>query len=180
MISLLWKAINYFVFLHPLLYELHINRGGDCCSTFAGRGKNRAFPPLTTARSFPSLFPPIDRGRKRSGTRWLIWRRSTIPVTRPSWSMTAAPTERGGFRDELSKKYGAWLRVVHLRPNSEGKARAVRHRHTGQQRAIQFGHERGQLSRPGRAQMDGVPFSHLSAGGGGYRRPPGLLIKTAC
>jgi biofilm PGA synthesis N-glycosyltransferase PgaC len=122
MISLLWKAINYFVFLHPL-YMSFIWIAGGLLFYFRWERKKVALPAPEDCPLFSIIIPAHnEEGTIEDALADLAQinypRYEAIVVNDGSTDRT------GRILDELLKKYGAWLRVIHLRPNS-GKAKAV-------------------------------------------------------
>jgi biofilm PGA synthesis N-glycosyltransferase PgaC len=122
MLSLLWKAINYFVFLHPL-YMSFIWIAGGLLFYFRWERKKVALPAPDDCPLFSIIIPAHnEEGTIRDALADLAQinypRYEAIVVNDGSTDGT------GRILDELLEKYGAWLRVVHLRPNS-GKAKAV-------------------------------------------------------
>lgn len=121
MMSLLWKAINYFVFLHPLYMSFIWIAGG---LMFYVRWERRkvVLPGNDDCPLFSIIIPAHDE----EGTIGAALS-DLAQINYPRYEVIAVndgSTDRTGqILDELLTHY-AWLRVVHLHPNS-GKAKAV-------------------------------------------------------
>lgn len=116
----LWNLLNYFVFLYPLYMSFVWMVGG---LLFYFRRERKDQPRLYSFPFFSIVIPAHNEEKNIEDTL-----NNLEDLNYPAYEVIVvndgSTDQTPGILDKLVKKYPAWLKAVHLRPNS-GKAKAL-------------------------------------------------------